>query len=104
MRPGHAAGRTDETNLLATLYGVTCGDQWLAHMEVTGDQSAAVVDVHNVAREKKVGDESDHAAIRGVDRLAEGSAVIHAEVSAGELSVEDAASPEPARDRRLARP
>ena len=89
MRTGHAAGRTDESDLLSPLNGVTDCDKRFAEMEVASDDSGAVIDVNDVACQKKVVDERNDATVRGIHRLPYGAPEIDAEVAAGHVAVEE---------------
>src|SRR5438128_10838898 len=50
VRTGHPSRRPYEADLLATLYGIADRHECLRQMEVSRDDSAAVVDVHDVPR------------------------------------------------------
>ena len=104
VRRGNAAGGADEADLLAAFDGVADGDLGEAHVEVAGHDAIAMIDVDDVAGEEEAVDQRHHAAIRGVDRVARGAAVIDAEVAAGDATVEDAARAEAARHLGLSRP
>src|SRR3954471_17138687 len=54
MRSCHAAGGADEADLLAALDSVACGDLRLAHMEVARHHAISVIDVDDIAGEKKL--------------------------------------------------
>src|SRR6266581_3302870 len=73
MRSRHAPGVSDQSNDLTALHSVADGDQRLAQMEVRRDDATAVIDVDDVAGEKKVVDEADYSAIRCPHRLANGA-------------------------------
>jgi hypothetical protein len=88
VRPGHAAGRPDQADNLSAGDGVPCGHECLAEVEVRGDQTAAVIDVDDIAREKEVVDQRDDAAIGSPDGLAYRSAEINTEMAARHPSVE----------------
>src|SRR5438128_366033 len=79
---GHAAGRPNETDLLAARHRVAHGHERLAHMEVAGDDTAAMIDVDHVPGEKELRDERDDTAVRGVNGLAGLPSVVDAQVSA----------------------
>ena len=72
-------------------------------MEVARDDAATMVDVHHVPREEKTVHERNDSAIRGADRITHIALEVDAEVSARDLSVEDAPRAERARDARRAR-
>ena len=94
---GDAAGGADKPNTLSPLHGIAGRNLRLAHMEVARDDPIAMVDVHDIAREKEFGDECDHAPIGGIDRIAGGPSIVDAEVAAGDFSVEHPAGSELAR-------
>src|SRR5262249_46956365 len=62
----------------------------------------AVVDVHDVAGEKKLRDERDDAPIGRENHFADAPTIVHAEVTAGDAAVEDAAGAESTGDLRVA--
>src|SRR5438067_4596015 len=90
MRTGHAARLTDESDQLAARDGVSCRDELLAHMEVRGDDSSAVIDVHDTSGEIEIVDERDDATIRGANGIADRAAEIDAKMPARDRSIEDA--------------
>ena len=104
VRSGHATGCSDEADLLTAFDGIADGDLGLAHMEVARDDSVAMVDVNDIARKKKLGDECDDASIGRDNGIAFRSAVVDAEVAAGHLAVEDASGSELARHTSGTRP
>ena len=104
VRGGDATGGADEADFLTALDGVTDSDFGEAHVEVAGHQAIAVIDVDDVAGEEEAVDQGDHAAVRGVDRVARRAAVVNAEVAARDAAVKDATGAETARDSRLAGP
>jgi hypothetical protein len=71
----------DQANHLSPLNGVAACHERFAHMEIRGDDPAAVIYVDHVSREKKVVDERNHPAIRRANRLADRAAEIDAEVT-----------------------
>ena len=97
---GHATGISHQSNHLTTLYRIADGYQRLAQMKVRGDDSASVIDVDDIAGEKKVVDERNHSTIGCTDRLADRTAEIDAEVTSRELAVEQPARPELTGDHR----
>jgi hypothetical protein len=78
VRPRHSTGGANQSNDLPATHRVSHGYQWLAHVKIRGNHAAAVIDVHDVSREKKVVDECDDAAIRCTDRLTHCAAKVHA--------------------------
>ena len=98
VRAGHPSGRSDKSDLLSPHDRVADRHERLAEVEVRGDDSAAVVNVNDVAGEKEVVDERDDAAVRRAHRLSDRATKIDAEVTAGHAAVEDASGPELARD------
>src|SRR5213594_231723 len=71
-------------------------------MEVPRDDTRAVIDVHHVSSEKEVVDEGDDTAIRRAHRITDRSLKVDAEVSARDLTVEDAPRAESTGDLRCA--
>jgi hypothetical protein len=69
-------------------------------MEIRGDQAAPVIDVDDVAGEKKVVYQRDYAPIGRAHRLTDGSAEIDTQMAAGNLSVENSPRSEFTCDRR----
>src|SRR4051812_49000750 len=103
MRPRHASRGADPTDELAAFHRVTDGDQWLAQVEVRGDDARAVIDVHHAAGEKERVDEDDDAAVCGPYRIADRAAEVDAQVPRGELAVEHPAGAERAGHHGRAR-
>jgi hypothetical protein len=68
--PRHASRRANETNLLSTLDGVPNGNRRLREVKVARDDSAAVIDVHDVARQEEIVDECHDTTIRRAHRIA----------------------------------
>ena len=93
----------DQANHLSSLHRVAGCHEKLAQVEIRSDDSAAVVDVDDVSREKEVVDERNHPAIRSAHRLADRAPEINAEVTRGERAVEEAPGSEFARYHRRAR-
>src|SRR5690606_22782221 len=98
VRPGHAPGRADLSDLLPGLDRVALGDRHLAEVEVRGHESGAVVDVDDVPAEEELVDDAHDAAGGRVDRRADGSGEVDARVAALDLAVELPAVAEAARD------
>lgn len=69
-------------------------------MKIRRHYPAAVIDVHDVAREKEIVDERNDTSICRANRRADSAAKIHTEVSARERSVEHPAAAESARHCR----
>ena len=63
VRPCYAPGRADQTDNLSAGYCVTHRHEWFAEVEISGNQSAAVIDVHNISGEKEIVDQGDDSAI-----------------------------------------
>jgi hypothetical protein len=99
MRSSHSSSRTYQTYLLPPLDSVALRYQGLAQVEIRGDDSAAVIDVHDIAGKKKIADERDNSAIGRSHRLSDRPAKVDAEMAAGERSIEHSPAAEPARDR-----
>jgi len=103
VRAGDATCTPDQPNHLPSLHGVAGRYERLAHVEIRGDDPAAVIDVDHIPREKEVVDERNHPAIRRANRLADRAAEINAEVARRECAVEKAPGSEFARHYRTAR-
>ena len=73
-------------------------------MEIPGHEPIAMVDVHDVPGEKKLGNERHDSAVCRVDRLAERAAIVDAQMAARHASVEHTPAAEHARDARGPRP
>ena len=99
----HSAGRSDQADNLSAGYSVPRRHEWLAEVEIRGDQPAAVIDVDDVAGEKEVVHQRDDAAIGSAHGLANGSAEINTKVAAGHLSVEQTSRSKFTRDCRSPR-
>jgi hypothetical protein len=104
MRSRHSTSRTNKPDHLSTRNCIAHRYQWLAHVEIGGDDTPAVIDVHNVPRKEKIGDERDHSAIRGSDWLTNRATEIDTKVPAGELAIEQSAGSERTCDDRCAWP
>ena len=102
VRARHSARRSNQSDFLPALHRVADGNFRATHVEVAGDETVAVVHVHDVARQKELGDERHDAAVRREDRLTERATIVDAEMAARHSAVEHAPAPEPARDFRLA--
>ena len=94
VRAGHPSSRSDKSDALTALNRVACGDERLAEMEVSGYDTCAVIDVHDVAGEKEAVHERDDAPVRSSDRFSDGAAEIDTEVAAGNGAVEDSSRSE----------
>src|SRR5438309_1357468 len=104
VRSGDPARLADEPNYLTARHGVAFGDEGLTQVEVAGDDAGAVIDVDDRARKKEGVDESDDAAISGLDRVTHRSSKVDTEMTTGHRPVEDATGAEGAGDDRRSRP
>jgi hypothetical protein len=75
-------GSADDPDLLPALHRVANGNRRLGQVKVARDDSAAVVDVHDIAREKEIVDECHDATIRGAHRIARLAGEVHTAVTA----------------------
>jgi len=67
-------------------------------MEIRGDNSATVIDVHDIPRQKEIVDESDYPAIGRAHRLAKCAAKVNAQVTSRQSPVEKSAGAKLTRD------
>ena len=88
MRSCHAPCRSDETNLLSPSNSVTLCNQCATHVEVTGDNAGAMIDVNDISREKEIRHERDNTSIRCVYWRAEFSCEVHSEMRARQNAIE----------------
>jgi hypothetical protein len=102
MRAGYASGRTDESYLLSSLYGVTDCDERPAEMEIASDDSSAMVDVNDIAGQEEIVDQCNDTAVCGIHRLAGGAPEIDTEVAARHVTVEEASRSKFTGDHRCA--
>jgi hypothetical protein len=98
MRAGHSSSRSDESDPLSARNRVACRDQRFAQVEIGGYDSAAVIDVHDVAGEKEIVDERDDSAVRGPDRLSDCAPEIDTKMAAGHAAVEETSRSKLTRD------
>src|SRR5258707_12089274 len=98
MRTGDTTGLSDEPDDLTARHRVTFGDERLAHVEVAGHDPSPVIEVHHGSRQIERLDQSDNAAIRRLDRIANRSSEVDAQMAAGHRAVEHSACPKRARD------
>src|ERR1700681_4949741 len=103
VRSRNATRISDQTNHLSALHCITGRDERLAQMEIRGDDSAPVIDVDDVSREKEIVDERNHTAIRSAHRFADRAPKINAEVTRGERAIEEASGAEFTCHHRCAR-
>src|SRR4051812_13928833 len=89
-----APGVADQPDNLSALHGVASRHQRLAHVEVRGDYSAAVVDVDDIPGEKEPVDERNDSTIGRADRLTDRTPEVDTKMSRRQLAVEDAPRPE----------
>jgi hypothetical protein len=104
MRTRHASGVADQADYLTALHYFADMHQRFAQMEVRRHDSAAVIDVHDVASQKEVVDQRHDSAIGRLHRLSHCPAKIDAEVTRSQLTVEEPPRTELAGDYRIARP
>ena len=102
VRASHSSCRSDEPDLLSSLYGIAYRHKCLAEVEVSSNDSSAVIDVNDIAGQEKVVDERDDTAVRRIHRLADGAPKIDAEVAAGHVAVEQASASKLTCDYRRA--
>ena len=102
MRPRGTAGIAHQSDDLPAPHGVTDSDQSFAQMKIRCDDATTVIDVDDVAGEKKVVDEHDDSAIGNPHRLSDATAKIDPKVTRGQSSVEGPTRAELARDHRRA--
>ena len=100
MRAGHTARGAHEADLLAALHGVPHRDECLGQVEVPGDDSRAVIDVHDISGEEEAVDQRNNAPIRGTYRIAGLAGEIHAPVTTRQATIEQSPRSEGARDPR----
>ncbi len=103
VRPGHSAGGSDFSYLLAALDDLACGDVHLGHVHVDSDEPPAVVQIHEVAGVVEITDQCHDPAIGGHDRVAGFAVEVHTHVPAPQFTIEHAAHAEITRDRALSR-
>ena len=89
MRAGHSSCRSNEPDLLSSLYSIAHGHEWLAEMEIRGHDAGTVIDVNDIAGKEEVVDEGDYSAVRSIHRVTDGSPEIHTEVAARQVAIED---------------
>src|SRR5690349_14680735 len=104
MRAGDPSRSPNQPDQLAALNRIPDRDERLGQVEVSGDDTSAMVDVHDVAGEKEVVYQGDDTAVRGANRIAGLAGEIHAPVAARQASVEESPRSEGARDPRAPRP
>src|SRR5256885_2706238 len=102
MRACNASRAADESNHLSAFYRFTDMHERSTHMEVSGNYAAAMVDVKDIARREEVGYQRNDASISRPNRITDSAAEINAEVARGQLTVEDSAGSEFARNYRRA--
>src|SRR5690606_11767923 len=98
VRPGHAPGRADLSDLLPGLDRVALGDVDFAEVEVRGHEPGAVVDVDDVPAEEELVDDAHDPTGGRVDGRADRAGEVDAGVAALDLAVELPAVAEAARD------
>ena len=67
-------------------------------MEISRDDTSAMIDVHHIPRKKKIRYERDHSTVRGADWFSDCATKIDAEVPAREPAVEQTPRSERAGD------
>jgi hypothetical protein len=72
-------------------------------MEVGGDHSATVIDVHDIPGQKEIADESDYSAVGCAHLLAKRTAKINTQMTGGESPVEKSAGAKLTGDDRSSR-
>lgn len=97
MRPGHSTSRSNQADGLASLNSIAYCNERPAHVEVRGDDSIAVVNVDDIAREKEIVDESNDSAVGCNDWISGPTSKVDTEVPARQGAVEHASRAEPAR-------
>jgi len=103
VRSGHSTCRSDESDPLSPGDRIAYRHERLAEMKIRGHDSTTVIDVHHIAGEKEIVDESNDSTVRCEHGLSERATEIDAEVATGYLAVEDAAGSEFTGDHRCAR-
>jgi hypothetical protein len=86
---GHSSCRSDEPDLLSSLYSIAHGHECLAEVEIRGHDASSVIDVDDIAGQEEVVDERDDSAVRSIHRLTDGSPEIDTEVAARQVAIED---------------
>ena len=86
---GHPPRRAYPADELPASDGVPRGDEGTAEMQVTGDESGAVVDEDRGAAEVQIADVCHDAAVRRQDRRTQLAREVDAEVPAPHHAVED---------------
>ena len=102
MWPRDPAAPTHRSDTLSCYDGISLPYVGSTQVEIAGHQSAAVVDVHDMAREIEIRDQCHHTASSGADRRTDRSGEIGTEVTALDLAVVDPCRPESAGDARPA--
>src|SRR5689334_3003159 len=88
MRARHSTRSADDTNLLAALDGIADANRRLRQVEVACHHAGAMVDVHDIARQKEVVHEDHDSPVRRAHRIARLPGEIDAAVAACESAVE----------------
>ena len=96
--PCDSACSAYQSNLLAASDGVAGRDESSAQVEISGDDTAPVIDVHDVAGEKESVHQRDHTAVSCEYRRADRALEIDAEVTARHPAVEYPSGAEAAGD------
>ena len=104
VRTSHPSRRSDESDSLPPHYRVARGYERLAQVEVSCDDTTAVIDVNNVTGEKEIVDESNDTTVCRAHRLTGGAPEVDTEVTAGHATVEETSGSELARDDRCPGP
>ncbi len=95
---GHSPCSSDESDLLSPRDRVAHCHERFAEMEISGDDSTAVIDVDDIASQKEIVDERNDAAVRSAYWVSDRAAEIDAKVTAGHAAVKETAGSELARD------
>ena len=98
VRASHSSGSAYQSNLLPASDGVAGRDQSFAQVEISGDDTTSVIDVHDIAGEKESVHQRDHTAVSREYRRADRALEIDAEVTARHSAVEYPSGAESAGD------
>src|SRR5436305_10645767 len=89
MRPGDAAGRADQPDLLALAQALPGRDVDAREMRIAGLQPIAMIDQDRVAGEEELAGEAHHAAPGRYDRRSRRRGDVDSHMRRARLAVED---------------